>query len=206
MTTNLSQPTQGDESTAEPPKDLPTNEVSLSIPETRYVRYHTLFFHSLTTPTPSLYVSLTVSTTFLLFQLSWSSLTETEKKVAQVYLKYTQDSWDQPGTNELEDNSYDDLDSNGQAGAMSLGLSGEIWDCHINHYSGYYWADLEEGGFDQYYSVLGWNIDNWENDGPVPDTEEAYWDELTPDQQAAASAICYSKDLWNGNAITDWEA
>lgn len=89
---------------------------------------------------------------------------------------------------------------------MSFGLSGEIWDCHINHYSGYYWADLEEGGLDQYYSVLGWNIDNWENDGPVPDTEEAYWDELTPDQQAAASAICYSKDLWNGNAITDWEA
>lgn len=146
------------------------------------------------------------TTSLLLFQLPWSSLTETEKKVAELYLKYTQDSWDQPGTNELEDNSYDDLDSNGQAGAMSFGLSGEIWDCHINHYSGYYWADLEEGGLDQYYSVLGWNIDNWENDGPVPDTEEAYWDELTPDQQAAASAICYSKDLWNGNAITDWEA
>ena len=95
-------------------------------------------------------------------------------------MKYTQESWDQPGTNELESNSYDDLDSNGKAGAMSFGLSGEIWDCHINHYSGYYWADLEEGGIDQYYSVLGWNIDNWENDGPVPDTEDAYWDELSP--------------------------
>ena len=89
---------------------------------------------------------------------------------------------------------------------MSFGLSGEIWDCHINHYSGYYWADLEEGGIDQYYSVLGWNINNWENDGPVPDTEDAYWDELSPGQQAAASAVCYSKDLWNGNVITDWEA
>lgn len=88
---------------------------------------------------------------------------------------------------------------------MSLGLSGDVWDCSINHFLAFWWTDLEELGITDYLSSLGWNNDSWDNDGPLPDTEDLYWDELTPEQQASASHLCYFRDLWDGIPIPEWE-
>ncbi|KAL7529039.1 hypothetical protein ACHAXR_005539, partial [Thalassiosira sp. AJA248-18] len=137
--------------------------------------------------------------------LAWSSLSETEQQVAQVYLGYTKSTWDNPGTNELEEYSYVDLYQNGKAGAISLGFDDDTWDCHINHYLGYWWADMEEVGLDHYLSVLGWNKNSWDDDGPAPETEDLYWDELEPEHQAVASQLCYHKDLWDGVSIPEWD-
>ena len=115
-------------------------------------------------------------------------------------------TWDEPGTNELEDNAFDDLYKNGKSGAISLGFGNDNWDCHINHYQGYWWADLEEAGFDQYLMALGWDENSWDGDGPEPETEDLYWEGLTPDQQSAARQICYTPDLWDGLLIPEWNS
>ena len=120
---------------------------------------------------------------------------------------YTQETWDIPGSNELEGTSYVDLDNNEKTGVMTLlGLTAEeVYDCHINHYHGYWWADLVESGYDIYYALLGWNEDSWDNDGDAPNTEDMYWNELTIHQQVAAGQICYFRDLWDGISIPEWE-
>ena len=114
-------------------------------------------------------------------------------------------SWDTLGTNDVEEHSYVDLHENGKAGAESFGLNDDIWDCHINHYYGYWWSDLEESGFDQYLIVLGWDENGWDDDGSAPESDDSYWDDLTPEEQSAASQICYFKDLWDGVPIPEWE-
>ena len=138
--------------------------------------------------------------------IEWSSLSETDRSVATFYLSYTEESWNLPGSNsEIEEISYVDLTNNGKAGVISLGMTEEVYDCYINHYYGYWWSDLEEVGLDQYYSILGWNADLWDNDdGDVPNTEDLYWSELTSEQQIAASNVCFFEDLWNGESIPDW--
>ena len=80
-----------------------------------------------------------------------------------------------------------------------------MWDCHINHYAGYYWADLGELRVEQYFIVLGWDIDSWETDAPVPEADDLDWDELTALQQAAAMQVCYHKDLWDEVPIPQWQ-
>ena len=88
---------------------------------------------------------------------------------------------------------------------MTFGLGENIWDCHINHYYGYWWVDLKERGFDQYLIVLGWDENSWDNDGPEPESEDLNWEHLTPVEQSAASQICFFRDLWDGTSISEWQ-
>ena len=83
-------------------------------------------------------------------------------------------------------------------------MDGEDWDCHINHYEGYWWDDMVYYGYDEYYTVLGWNANNWDNNGELPESEGLYWDQLTPEQQAAASQVCYFRDLWDGVSLPNY--
>ena len=85
-------------------------------------------------------------------------------------------------------------------------MNEEMWDCHINHYYGYYWEDIEYYGYDKYYVVLGWNADSWDNESGEPYTEDLYWDELSQVQQEAATQLCFFKELWDGESIPNWEA
>lgn len=54
----------------------------------------------------------------------------------------------------------------------------------------------------QYATSLGWDENKWDNNGSDPETEDFYWDDLTLEQQAAASQICYFKDLWDGLVLS----
>lgn len=134
--------------------------------------------------------------------LAWSSLSEAEIQIANNHLGYSKKTWDTPGSNILEKYRYDDLSESGKNGATSLGLGNAIWDCHINHYVGFTWSDLAAGGFVQYATSLGWDENKWDNNGSDPETEDFYWDDLTLEQQAAASQICYFKDLWDGLVLS----
>ena len=87
---------------------------------------------------------------------------------------------------------------------MSLGFDNDAWDCHINHYFGYWWAELEDLGFHVYLSVLGWTETTWDDDGPAPTTEDMYWSDLTNEHKAAASEICYTREIWDGISIPEW--
>jgi len=136
--------------------------------------------------------------------MDWLSLSATDREIAQVYLGYSKNTWNIPGSNEIEEEPYESLSEDGKAGAAFLGFSENIWDCHINHYYGYWWEQLEEQGLVQYLIALGWDESSW-NDGPSPETDDLYWDDLTLDEQSAASGICYFKDLWDDLPIDQWE-
>ena len=47
----------------------------------------------------------------------------------------------------------------------------------------------------------------WTNRETYPDSEATYWDDLTPQERAAATALCYFKESWDGedlNAFYDY--
>ena len=80
-----------------------------------------------------------------------------------------------------------------------------IQDCWVNHYVGLFWSSLEERGLETYYIALGWSVESWEGGAEKPATEDLYWDELSLDQQNAATNLCYFKNLWNQDLIGDWQ-
>ena len=63
-------------------------------------------------------------------------------------------------------------------------------------------------GYDKYLTVLGWDETKWENgwESPeeAPETEGLYWNDMTEEQQAAATELCYFEYLWDGYPITEW--
>lgn len=119
-------------------------------------------------------------------------------------LGYATYTWNYPGTASIEEWSYHDLYEEELEGVHGLGIDADMWDCHINHYIGYWWEDIEHFGYDQYLTVLGWDVSSWDDGASLPETEDMYWDELTSGQQAAAAQLCYTRELWNGVPITRW--
>ena len=114
-------------------------------------------------------------------------------------------TWDRPGTSDLEYWKYADLYDDEKIGAEALGITAPMWDCFINHYLGYWWEDLEELNVAQYYAILGWDIDSWDEELYVPETDDMYWDDLTSEQQEAAGQLCFSKELWDEVPLPDWK-
>ena len=86
-----------------------------------------------------------------------------------------------------------------------LGIDEESWDCWVNHYVGLYWSTIEERGLEKYYIALGWSLESWEGGADEPATKDLYWDELSLDQQNAATNLCYFKNLWNQDPIGVWQ-
>ena len=131
------------------------------------------------------YCNLTISHNLVRRSLSWKT-------------------WNNPGTADVEAWSYHDLYEKETVGVLELGMDDEMWDCHVNHYYGYWWEDIEYYGYDLYFAALGWDVDSWDNDAQMPKTEDMYWDELSLAQQAAATQLCYFRDLWDSVSIPEW--
>ena len=107
-----------------------------------------------------------------------------------------------PGTSDLENWRFADLVDNEQAAAGGLGINEAMWDCHINHYKGYWWQELEQ--LQQYFVLLGWDMSMWDDGVSTPETHGMKWYELTANQRAAAKQVCFSKALWNASSLTEW--
>ncbi len=137
--------------------------------------------------------------------IEWTLLNETDQKYALNNLDYSQDSWNNPGSNSVEEWSFHDLYDSEVEGALGLGIDGEAWDCHINHYYGYWWSDLVKDGYDEYFSILGWDEDKWDNGSSAPETEGMEWDDMSAEQRAAAEQVCFFRELWNGVPISQWD-
>jgi hypothetical protein len=89
----------------------------------------------------------------------------------------------------------------------TLSIDEESWDCWLNHFWDYFWSELEAEDLTLYFEILGWTQETWDDDsedGPEPETEELFWDELSPDQKTAALYICYFPELWNDVEIREW--
>lgn len=44
----------------------------------------------------------------------------------------------------------------------------------------------------------------WNNRDTYPDSEATYWDDLTPQERAAATALCYFKESWDGQDLSSF--
>jgi hypothetical protein len=44
---------------------------------------------------------------------------------------------------------------------------------------------------------LGWNADSWEGEAKQPASEDKYWKQLSAEEQAAATALGYTKATWD---------
>lgn len=75
----------------------------------------------------------------------------------------------------------------------------------MNHYQAYYWhafhSDLKVA-----VETLGWTEKMWESDSETdtPPSEDLFWVELTPEEKAAATRLCYFRETWDAEPITSW--
>ena len=133
----------------------------------------------------------------------WSKL-ESEEKTVAGNLGYDRSSWDNLEMSDLESYSYVDLTADERLGVMSLGMDANMWDCYINHYSGYYWAHLEVLGVTLYLENLGYSQLIWDDQIGYVATEDLNWHELSLEQQDAAYRLCYFENSWDWISLTDW--
>ena len=48
------------------------------------------------------------------------------------------------------------------------------------------------------WAKLGWNAESWEGEAKQPASEDKYWKQLSSEEQAAATALGYTKASWDG--------
>ena len=134
----------------------------------------------------------------------WYMLDSDIKTIAST-IGYDRTSWDNLQLSELEDVRYIDLTATEQdAITTSLGLSSDMWDCYMNHYTGYYWDDLQTIGVDVYYEILGYNAMSWDYESEYVETEDMSWSELSVSQQDAANMLCFFENSWDWISLMDW--
>jgi hypothetical protein len=136
----------------------------------------------------------------------WGDL-DAETKAHATTLLYNEMTWNRRDFNRIEASSLSniEIENSGQFDAiLAIGFDEEVWDCYVNHYGDYLWAELEEEGVQQYYEALGWSEGTWEELNFSPTTSELLWSELSNAERAAAEEICYTLELWNEVSLDLW--
>lgn len=127
----------------------------------------------------------------------WNELSLSMQNTAIGMMNYTEDLWNDLGTHVAEKNTFLNLDSTMREGAMELGFYTHNWDCFINHYQSYYWSSFHADLLVA-ITTLGWTEDSWTNDMQSPPLSESKrWSDLTPDEKAAATRLCYFEQTWD---------
>ena len=133
----------------------------------------------------------------------WNQLTAEEQALATT-AGWTETSWNNVGTAQLEGLAFSSLTLEQQVALTSLGFYEDQYDCHMNHYTDYDWAELQLYDLVGYYETLGWSQESWEGNATAPASEEKDWSQLTAVEQAAADEVCYFQDNWDGVPLADW--
>lgn len=60
-----------------------------------------------------------------------------------------------------------------------------------------YWEELTEE-IREAYGVLGWDLEKWNTEEDIPDTNEMFWDDLTGEQREAVTFVGYTQESWDG--------
>ena len=58
------------------------------------------------------------------------------------------------------------------------------------------WADMTAAE-QELWKKLGWDEASWEGDAKQPASEDKYWKQLSDEEQAAATALGYTKESWD---------
>ncbi len=134
----------------------------------------------------------------------WSEMGTTTQYIAAGMMNYTEESWDQLGLALVEKNTFLNLEPDQRDGALELGFYTHTWDCFMNHYMSYFWSSFHED-LRVAVETLGWTEDMWSDDSTeYPASEGTMWVDLTPDERAAATRLCYFREIWDDEPITMW--
>jgi hypothetical protein len=146
----------------------------------------------------------------------FDDLTSTAKRHA-AYLGYWSTAWNEPGTNSIErlrfDNALISRNETTQLGFPALfesfgyfGLDEDVWDCWVNHYSGYTWSWYSRYNYNWTLLALGWNEIAWDSNNATlaPKSESKKWNDLTDKEKLAAEELCYTQEMWDDIAIDQW--
>lgn len=155
------------------PTMLPTTQLTIPIPHFRYV--------------------------------SWSKLND-DTRILAVLLGYSQQSWDLPGSASIEHMSFDMIklsnDSKQIVYIQALGFGKPSWDCYMTHYKTNDWEKLGEYGVQQYYEILGWTEQLW-NNSDASHPKVLPWKDLNITERIAAESLCYLEPIWNNVSLED---
>jgi len=115
-------------------------------------------------------------------------------------LYYEEETWNVPGTAEIEASWWEALSKEEQKAAASIGCGTECcWDCYQHHYSEYDWSEIEEEPeLLEAFAILGWSETSWDGDIAYPESETTDWINLTAPEKYAADVLCYLPETWDG--------
>lgn len=134
----------------------------------------------------------------------WAELPYVTRLTASGTMNYTEELWDNLGTHIVEKNTFLNLDPIEREGAMELGFYIHNWDCFMNHYQSYFWSSFHED-LKIAITELGWTEDMWnDNSVLVPESEGKIWIDLSATEKAAATRLCYFREIWDGEPIASW--
>ena len=129
----------------------------------------------------------------------WKDLKPYQQRAA-MSLNYTSTSWNLPGTATVERFSWYNLGKARQVDAINIGFDdAAIWDCYINHFQDFTWNRLVQIHRDKFWSVLGYNQTTWQETQHsfTPSALNKKWAQLTTEEQAAATELCYFQQTWD---------
>lgn len=134
----------------------------------------------------------------------WNNLSTTISGHATT-LNYSRSSWNKPGSNSIERLSYESIQATPTriAAVRGIGFDEDTWDCWVNHYDDYSWAELVSDGLHVHYQALGWTQSLWDGNGSAA-TDNLDWNQLSSPQQAAARQVCYNRELWDEIELPRW--
>ncbi|KAL7532622.1 hypothetical protein ACHAXR_009153 [Thalassiosira sp. AJA248-18] len=134
----------------------------------------------------------------------WGELDAVTKNTAAGLLNYTEELWDNLGTSVAEKNTFRNLDAIERKGALELGFYIHTWDCFMNHYRSLFWSTLSDD-LKVDIETLGWTEAMWcDESDELPSSKSKPWIDLTPDEKAAATRLCYFQETWDDEPITKW--
>ena len=58
------------------------------------------------------------------------------------------------------------------------------------------WTDMTPAEQDL-WNVLGWDEASWEGEAKQPASEDKYWNQLSEEEQMAATKLGYTKETWD---------
>lgn len=131
----------------------------------------------------------------------WDQLPSLTQDTAETALGYDELAWNELKTNIAEHNTFLNLDSAQREGALEIGFYTHSWDCWMNHYEAYFWPSFY-GDLKKAIETLGWTENSWTEVDSPPASESTFWNDLTPEEKAAATQLCYFEETWNGDELS----
>ena len=133
----------------------------------------------------------------------WAELSVQEMNLVE-QLDYTAATWNQIGTNPIENLDWQRLSRPQKQVAQQLNYTLGSWDCWQNHFQSYRWIDLDDEYTQsgQWWKALGWDIYSWNRNTDEPASDSRTWYELSEEERDAASELCYSRILWDEGDVT----